>query len=201
MAEADKTKTETVTASEPATKPTKKKSRRKKSRRKRSGSEKGAPVTKTLAFPKHSILTCLRIPKGVLEQNAGKECKDRDAARYAGVGYTGDVGVEISSAIKYGLMERPAPGMVKPTETTRRIVRPQKPNDEIEALREAVLKAPVISDVYKHYRGENLPDRSFLVNTARDSFHVPADRVEEFVDVFIQRREVVARCGWKATGA
>jgi hypothetical protein len=66
-----------------------------------------------------------------------------------------------------------------------RIVRPQKTNDDIEAMRETILKAPVISDVYKHYRGEFLPDRSFLVNTVTDSFHLPPDKAEEFVKVFL----------------
>ena len=142
-------------------------------------------VTATLAFPKHSISKCLRIPQAVLEQNAGKECTDREASKFAGIGYTGNIGVEISSAIKYGLLERPAKGRVKPTDLTRRIVRPQKPNDKRDAIREAVLKAPVISDAYEHYRGENLPDLTFLKNTARDTFHLPEDKAEEFVTVFI----------------
>jgi len=187
MAEDDKEKLHTTPAPASGTTAAKKR-RKRKVKRSANGTGGGnrTPVTKQLAFPKHSLLNCLRIPKAVLEQNAGKECVAKDAAKFAGIGYTGDIGVEISSALKYGLLERPTPGMVKPTEITRRIVRPQKPNDEIEAMREAVLQAPVISDVYKHYRGENLPDRSFLVNTARDSFHVPADRVEEFVDIFVQ---------------
>jgi hypothetical protein len=144
----------------------------------------GAAKTQTLAFPKHTISECLRIPRAILEQNAGKECTDREAAKFAGIGYTGDVAVEISSGIKYGLLERPAPGTVRPTDVTRRIVRPQKPNDRTDAMREAVLHAPVISDLYKHYRGENLPDKQFLVNTARDTYHVPEDKVDLFVDVF-----------------
>src|SRR5207245_2093824 len=98
-----------------------------------------------------------------LENNAGKECTDREAATYANVGWSGQIAVEISSAIKYGLFERPSPGKVKPTELTRRILKPQKPTDKVDAIREAVLKAPGISDIYKHYRGENLPEEvSFL---------------------------------------
>lgn len=142
--------------------------------------------TKTLAFPKHSISECLRIPQAILEQNAGKECTDRDAARFAGVGYTGLIGVEISSAIKYALLERPATGKVRPTDITRRIVRPQKANDKIDAMREAVLRAPLISDLYKHYRGENLPDTTFLANTARDTYHVPVDKIDLFIEVFLK---------------
>lgn len=36
------------------------------------------------------------------------------------------------------------------------------------------------------YRGENLPDREFLINTAVDSFNVPKERAEEFIDVFVE---------------
>jgi hypothetical protein len=60
------------------------------------------------------------------------------------------------------------------------------PSDKIDALREAISKAPDISEVYKHYRGENLPDREFLVNTLRDKFSIPADKVADFVTVFLE---------------
>jgi hypothetical protein len=94
------------------------KKKRKASRKKRSGT---SPKTQTLAFPKHSILKCLRIPQAILEQNAGNECTDKEAAKFAGIGYSGLIGVEISSAIKYGLLDRPGHGRVKPTDLLRRI--------------------------------------------------------------------------------
>ncbi len=166
--------------------------RRKSSAKKQRGKKiraKGAAKTAsagTMAFPRHSILKCLRIPQAILEQNAGKECSVKDAAKFAGLGYTGEVGVEISSATKYGLLERPSTGALRPTELVRRIIRPQKPNDKLEALRQAVLNAPVISDVYKNYRGENLPDHQFFINTIVDNFKVPEDRSELFVSVFTE---------------
>src|SRR5262249_43792087 len=50
--------------------------------------------------------------------------------------------------------------------------------------------APLISDVYKHYRGENLPDEiAFLANTATESFKIPGDRVNEFITVFLEDLE------------
>jgi hypothetical protein len=159
---------------------------KKKSAKKRATGTKFGPMV----FPKHPILKCLRVPQAVLENNAGKECTDREAAAYAGLGWSGQIAVEISSALKYGLFERPNPGNVKPTDITRRILKPQKPNDQIEAIREGVLKAPLISDVYKHYRGENLPeDSSFLANTASDKFKIPADRIAEFIRVFMEDLE------------
>jgi hypothetical protein len=83
-------------------------------------------------------------------------------------------------------LERPSPGKVKPTDLARKIIRPQEPKDRLDGLREAVLQAPVIGDFYKRYRGENLPDREFLVNAAVDSFKVPKDKVDEFIEVFLQ---------------
>lgn len=173
----------------PVTAPRRNKSKKKSKRSSRrstarSDRKRGGPP---LAFPKHAISKCLRIPQAILEQNAGKECTYKDAAGFAGIGYAGEVAVEISSALKYGLLERVGTGTVKPTDLTRRIVRPQKPTDRQDALREGVLKAPIISDVYKHYRGENLPDDlTFLGNTARDTFNVPAERVTDFIAVFTE---------------
>jgi hypothetical protein len=173
--------TEPKTAKSPGEK---KNSKRTKAKKRAEGATKRFSP---LGYPKHPLLKCLRIPQAVLENGAGKECTDREAARFAGIGWSGQVAVEISSAIKYGLFERPSAGKVRPTEITRRIVKPQKPNDRIDAIREAVLKAPLISDIYKHYRGENLPEEtSFLVNTATETFKIPSDRVTEFIDVFLE---------------
>ncbi len=102
---------------------TEKKARKRKTRRRKPSARKkvGGRPTAQLSFPKHNLSQCLRIPTAILEQNAGNACSDRDAARFAGVSYRGTIGVEISSALKYGLLERPAPKTVKPTDLTRRI--------------------------------------------------------------------------------
>ncbi|WP_263367313.1 TIR domain-containing protein [Edaphobacter bradus] len=154
---------------------------------KKRDSDNGAGLKRgALAFPKHTILNCLRIPAGILDQNAGGECVDRDAAKFAKLGWSGEIAVEISSALKYGLLERPSPGKVRPTELARRILRPQAANDRIDGLRQAILNAPVISDFYKRYRGENLPEEQFLLNTAIDSFSVPKERAIDFIEVFVK---------------
>ena len=184
---------ETAQPVTPETKAAKGKRKKTKSSKRRTGAKAAdgaTPRGTPLGFPKHPILKCLRIPQAVLENNAGKECTDREAAKFAGIGWSGQIAVEISSAIKYGLFQRPSSGKVEPTDITRRIVRPQKPTDKVDAIREALLNAPLISDIYKHYRGENLPDEiSFLANTATESFKVPADRVNEFISVFLEDLE------------
>src|SRR6267378_1035302 len=102
MAEDNDTKAAAET--EPAKSKAKKKAAKKKSaKRKASGATRFGPMV----FPKHPILKCLRIPQAVLENNAGKECTDREAAKFAGIGWSGQIAVEISSALKYGLFQRP----------------------------------------------------------------------------------------------
>jgi hypothetical protein len=140
-------------------------------------------------YPRHSLEKALRIPRAIIAQNAGKECSETDAAKYCNVGYGGPFQLEISSSLKYGLLTRTAPKQIKPTDLAKKIIRPQSSEDELNGLREAVLNAPTISDVYKHYRGENLPDRKFFENALTESFKVPAEKISEFIDIFIETLE------------
>jgi len=175
--ENEEVKLETTTPTKPANKG---KARKKKAAKKTAVGGRGSKVK----FPKHSILACIRIPQAILEQNAGEACTDKDGAAFAKIGWTGEIAVEISSASKYGLLERPSPGKIKPTDLVRKITRPQDPKDKLAALRQCVMNAPVISDVYTKYRSENLPDREFFVNALRDSFGVPQEHIDDFITVF-----------------
>jgi len=153
--------------------------------RKKRGREEGRP-SGVAAYPRHSVGKALRVPKAILEQNAGKACTDREATKFAGLAYHGPSRVEISSSIKYGFLERPTPGNVAVTDLAKKILRPQNPNDELDGLRQAVLNAPTIADVYKHYRGENVPDEEFFRNALVDTFGLPADKVDEFKAIFLE---------------
>ena len=138
----------------------------------------------TPKYPRHSISKAMRIPRAILDQNAGHDCTDKQAAGFVGVGFAGPFRVEVSSAIKYGLLERPSTGHLKLSELARKILRPQSPTAELAGLRESVMKAPEISKVYNHYRGENLPDKKFFDNALIDNFGVPADKLKEFTSIF-----------------
>ena len=167
-----------------------KKPQGKRSRRKRRKSKRpGVRATSSSAqakYPRHSLTKVLRIPKAILDQNAGQPCSEREAASFIEVGYGGPFRVEVSSAIKYGLMERPSAGRVAITERARQILRPQQPEDELKGLREAALDAPDVGEVYQHYRGENLPDPQFFRNALIDKFKIPEDKVEEFESIFLE---------------
>src|SRR5450830_972493 len=87
---------------------------RRKARKKR-GREEERP-SGVAAYPRHSVRKALRVPKAILEQNAGKACTDREATKFAGLAYHGPSRVEISSSIKYGFLERPTSGNVAVTD-------------------------------------------------------------------------------------
>jgi hypothetical protein len=84
------------------------------------------------------------------------------------------------------LLERPASGRVTVTPIAKKILRPQNEQEEIQGLREAVMKAPDISAVYSHYRGENLPDDPFLDNALVDKFGIPKEKLPEFKSIFFE---------------
>lgn len=143
-------------------------------------------VSSLAKYPRNAVDKSLRIPKAILEQNAGKPCTVRESAAFVGVGHAGAYQVEVSSGIKYGFLERPSTGQITVTERAKRVLRPQDPQDKLDGMREAVLNAPVISEVYGHYRGENLPDSQFFHNALVDSYGVPSDKVAEFQDIFLE---------------
>ena len=152
---------------------------KKSTRKNRSGTAIAKPK-----YPRHSISKAMRIPRAILDQNAGHDCTYKQAAGFVGVGLAGPFRVEISSGIKYGLLERPTTGRLKLSELARKILRPQSPTAELAGLRETVMKAPEISNVYNHYRGENLPDKKFFDNALIEKFGIPADKLEEFTSIF-----------------
>ncbi len=148
-----------------------------------------AKTTAAAKFPRHSVEKALRIPKAIIDQNAGRDCTKRESAKFVGVGFNGPYQVEISSAIKYGFLTSPSAGTIAVTDRARKAIRPQQAGDDVVAFREAVLDAPDISAVYSHYRGEYLPDDDFFEHALEDKFGIPREKLPEFRGVFLASLE------------
>jgi hypothetical protein len=140
-------------------------------------------------YPRHSIERALRIPKAILEQNAGRSCTPTEAAGYLGVGFGGPFKVEVSSALKYGFLTRPESGKIQLTDLSRSILRPTNSEEVLRGYRTAVMNAPDISAVYSHYRGENIPDETFFNNALVDTFRIPEGDLGDFKAVFFESLE------------
>jgi hypothetical protein len=138
----------------------------------------------TAKFPRHPVERALRIPKVILDQNAGQPATAAEAARFLGGKVSGEFNVEVSSAKKYGFLESDG-GKLIVTKRSKQILRPEKDADIVNGLRDALLRAPDIADVYNHYRGEHLPDDQFFSNALSERFHIPVDKIGDFQDVFM----------------
>jgi hypothetical protein len=156
----------------------------------KSTTKTAAESTARAKYPRHAVDKALRIPKAILEQNAGKPCSPEQAARFLGFSSPkGPFAVEIASAVKYGFLDR-SEGKIYPSDLARKILRPTNTDDEVKGYREAVLMAPDISEVYKHYRGENIPDDdTFFRNTLVDTFHIPETDFTDFKQIFFDSLE------------
>jgi hypothetical protein len=164
--------------------------KKKVAKKKKVSNASGSRAASMAKYPRHSLEKALRIPRVILEQNAGKECTEKEAAVFLGLASPrGPFRVEISSGLKFGLLDRPSTGKIAITDLAKKILRPQNTGDEIEGLRAAVLKAPDVSDVYNHYRGENLPDDNFFNNALVDNFKIPQEKINEFKTVFSETLE------------
>ncbi|MCQ8185218.1 nucleoside 2-deoxyribosyltransferase [Parvularcula sp. BGMRC 0090] len=161
------------------------KSERKTATRKKPASDSKRVTKKNPSkYPRDTLEQALRIPRSILEQNAGQPCSVEDAARYMGVGCNGPFKVLVGSAKKYGLLKEDGPGIVALTDLARQILRPQTREDEISGLRTSVQTAPEISDVYSHYRGELIPERKFFANKLMDTYGILEHKTEEFSEIF-----------------
>lgn len=157
----------------------------KKPGRSRAGTMRPTVDSATAKFPRHTVEKALRIPKAIIDQNAGRPSTLVEAAKWTtGGSPNGAFRLEVSSAKKYGLLRSDGAKLV-PEDRARKILHPQSATDRIGGLRDAVRGAPDISAVYSHYRGENLPDNEFFTNALRDNFGIPADKIPEFLDVFL----------------
>lgn len=161
---------------------------KRKTKRKPKG-KKGKPTQpgRSAKYPRHNLERALRIPQGILDQNAGRECTAKESATFVGVKYAiGPYTLELSSAIKFDLLKRPSSNHIALTDTAKMILRPQEEEARVKGLRKAILAAPEISKVYEHYRGENLPDEQFFDNALVDMFRIPQDKLAEFKSIFIE---------------
>jgi hypothetical protein len=164
-----------------------KRTRKKRVAAKRTGAKaqpKRAAVAQQAKFPRHSVERALRIPKAIYDQNGGNPATMKEAASFTGGKVSGAFQLEASSAKKYGFLDAADGGKVGVTDRARKAIAPQTDTDRLTALREAVLDAPDLSDVYNFYRGENLPDEPFFINALTERFHIPSDKIPEFIEIF-----------------
>jgi hypothetical protein len=118
--------------------------------------------------------------RAILDQNAGRPVTMAEAARFFGGTASGEFQLETSSSKKYGFLASDN-GKLVLTDRAKRALRPQRESDELSAIREAVLDAPEISDVYNFYRGEYIPDQEFFFGSTHSPSTLKCPRISSLI--------------------
>jgi hypothetical protein len=137
-------------------------------------------------FPRRTVEQALRIPQALKEYNGGNPWSSGEVGKAIGTGAKSSNFFYISTASRdYGLtLGTRDTAEISLTELGRRAVYPQSGGEQQQARLEAFLKVDLFRQVLEHYGGENLPDPPFLTNTLQQTFGIPPEFQDEFVDLF-----------------
>ncbi len=171
----------------------KKTSRAKKSKPAAAKTSRGAkPGQRQIAateLPRRTLEECLVVVKPVHEVYAGKSASWDEIAVTAGLGAkTAGTKYLIWGAQAYDLLVKDGEKLGL-SETGRKILAPNYPDERSEALLKAVSIPTILSKFYSEYNGKLLPEGAFLDNVLENRFDIPRDRVDEAKRIVLANAE------------
>jgi hypothetical protein len=90
---------------------------------------------------------------------------------------------KVSSLRQYGIIED-RDNIVCLSELGNRIVTPRDESDDLQAMKEAMLRVEILNKIYDRHRGRILPEDHFLNNVLIQELKVPRDFSKTWVDHF-----------------
>lgn len=149
------------------------------------GPEAGRPKITMAELPRKTLEECLAIAKPIHEVYAGKSASWDELATAAGVGARSTTTKYLVwSAQAYDLLIRNGENY-ELSETARKILSPNYPDERGEGVLKAVTIPTVFSKFYTEYNGKLLPEEDFLNNVLENRYQVPRDRVEEAKSILL----------------
>ena len=101
----------------------KKTAKKKPKRAKKAAKSKAKASAGTAKFPRHSVEKALRVPRAIIDQNAGHECTEAESAEFVGVGYNGPYrSKSVLPSNMASLSVLPPVGLLSPIERAKRSV-------------------------------------------------------------------------------
>ena len=137
-------------------------------------------------FPRVTLEEALRVCVAIKEKNAGNPWPPEDVARGMNLGpKTGRFFYLTAGARDYGLTKGiKTSEKIELTPLGKAAVYPASPQGEQAAKVSAFTHVELFRKVLQHYRGDNLPEMTYLSNTLKKEFDIPEDQHQEFVDLF-----------------
>ena len=146
----------------------------------------GKKQISTNDLPRKTIEECLGVAKPIHEIYAGKSATWDELASAMGVGAK-------SPGTKYLIWGAQAYELVRKdgdkyylSETGRKILAPNFPEEKTEAILKAVRIPTLLSKFYSDYNGKLIPDDEFLDNLLENRYGIPRNRVSEAKEVILE---------------
>lgn len=138
------------------------------------------------SYPRRTLEAAIRVPRALADNNGGNPWKSAEVAKALNLGpSSGNFFYLTSASQHYGLTEGTRDtAQIAMTELGRRVVYPSSAEEEATAKREAFLSVDNFRKVLAHFGGNNLPEQRFLSNILRETFSIPEDQQDEFVEIF-----------------
>ena len=126
------------------------------------------------------------MPQALKQYNNGNPWSTEEVAKALKLGpKSGNFFYITASAKDHGLTEGTRESAeIKLAPLGRQAVYPANAEEAQDARIKAFLHVDVFKKVLEYYGGNNLPDREFLSNTLLNTFGLPVEQHDEFVDVF-----------------
>jgi hypothetical protein len=154
--------------------------RKKKDAQHVSGRRTKRSYLKQTDMPAASLDEALRVPKAILENYAGQPTSPFNVAKVLAVEPKGKRLIHLcGAAIAYGLIEGGAQAAtISITTLAKRILRPTKDGDDINARREALLRPRIFGEFLRKYDGYTFP-RDDIAKNVLIEMGVPQEKAEE----------------------
>jgi len=126
------------------------------------------------------------VPTAIATHNGGNPWKTSEVAKALNLGASsGNFFYLTSAAQQYGLSEGTREtAQISLTDLGRRVVYTSSAMEEASAKLRAFLSVELFRKVLEHFGGNQLPEQRFLSNILKETFSVPEDQQDEFVEIF-----------------
>jgi hypothetical protein len=138
-----------------------------------------AVVVSAEQLPRRSLDQSLRVAKALRDTLAGGPATWEDIASAMAIGARPQNKYYLWSAQAYNLVQRDDENKYSLSEIGRKILAPTTPNEDREAIVQAVMSPVILSRFFTDYNGSPFPAEEHIGNILERRYGVPRERVDE----------------------
>ena len=137
-------------------------------------------------FPNYTLEDSLKVPKSIAKNNGGNPWDSDQLATTVSMSAKSSSYYYFTTASRdYGMTTGTSHAkLIELTALGRKLVYPENPTQESEALQQAFFNVDIFKKVYEYYNGEALPEERFLFNTLQETFGLDSAYHKDFLQIY-----------------